>query len=128
MLLRALKEAFSRPPRAAATCEVIDQVNNPVAQAGSGGSEREALIRHALRGVIDPEIGRSVIDVGLIYAIRLRDDGVAEITMTTTIRGCPATDYLVDAVRERAESTSVAGIVEVKLTYDPPWSPSMMAD
>lgn len=128
MLLRALKEAFSRPPRAAAKSPIVDSGSASVAQAGSGESEREALIRHALRGVIDPEIGRSVIDVGLIYAIRVREDGVAEITMTTTIRGCPATDYLVDAVRERAGSTSVADTVEVRLTYDPPWSPAMMAD
>ena len=37
---------------------------------------QEDEIRHALRGVIDPEIGRSVVDVGLIYGIRIGSDGV----------------------------------------------------
>lgn len=89
-------------------------------------SSKEAEIRFALRGVIDPEIGLSVVDVGLIYDIRI-DDGTAVITMTTTTRGCPATQFLLDAVRERAMDTAVAGEVAVRLTYDPPWSPDMMA-
>jgi metal-sulfur cluster biosynthetic enzyme len=90
-------------------------------------SNREA-IRHALRGVIDPEIGLSVVDVGLIYDIDVGDGSVAVIHMTTTTRGCPATQYLLDAIRERALDTGVSADVEVKLTYDPPWSPDMMRD
>jgi metal-sulfur cluster biosynthetic enzyme len=89
-------------------------------------SSREAEIRHALRGVIDPEIGLNVVDVGLIYDIRVGEDGVAVIDMTTTTRGCPATQYLLDAVRERALDTGVAAMVDVRLTYDPPWQPEMM--
>jgi metal-sulfur cluster biosynthetic enzyme len=89
-------------------------------------SSKEAEIRFALRGVIDPEIGLSVVDVGLIYDIRV-EAGTAVVTMTTTTRGCPATQFLVEAVRERAMDCAVANDVEVKLTYDPPWSPDMMA-
>lgn len=94
----------------------------------TGPADKAALIRHALRGVIDPEIGRSVVDVGLIYGIHVETDGKAVIEMTTTTRGCPATRYLMDAVRERALDTAIAGDIEVRLTYDPPWSPDMMAD
>lgn len=89
-------------------------------------SSREAEIRHALRGVIDPEIGLNVVDVGLIYDIRVGEDGIAVIDMTTTTRGCPATQYLLDAVRERALDTGVAAKVDVRLTYDPPWRAEMM--
>lgn len=96
----------------------------PAADRSSG----EAQIRHALRGVIDPEIGLSVVDVGLIYRIEVGDDGVAVIEMTTTSRGCPATEYLLDAVRERALDTGVAAKVDMRLTFDPPWSPDMMGD
>ena len=38
----------------------------------TGPADKAALIRHALRGVIDPEIGRSVVDVGLIYGIHVK--------------------------------------------------------
>jgi len=86
----------------------------------------EAVIRHALRGVIDPEIGLSVVDVGLIYDIRIAE-GIAMIDMTTTSRGCPAAEFLLDAVRERALDTGVSSRVEVNLTYDPPWNPVMMS-
>jgi metal-sulfur cluster biosynthetic enzyme len=91
-------------------------------------SSGEGEILHALRGVIDPEIGISVVDVGLIYDIKVGDDSVAVIRMTTTTRGCPATQYLLDAVRERALDTGVSAEVDVRLTFDPPWSPEMMRD
>lgn len=94
----------------------------------SDRSSAEAQIRHALRGVIDPEIGISVVDVGLIYRIDVGDDGVAVIEMTTTSRGCPATEYLLDAVRERVLDTGVAPKVYTRLTFDPPWSPDMMRE
>ena len=86
----------------------------------------EAEIRHALRGVIDPEVGLNVVDLGLIYGIRV-EGGIAVVRMTTTTRGCPATQYLIDAVRQRALDTGISDDVEVRLTYDPPWSPDMMA-
>jgi metal-sulfur cluster biosynthetic enzyme len=76
-------------------------------------SSKEAAIRHALRGVIDPEIGLSVVDVGLIYSIDVDDDGNACIRMTTTSRGCPAAQFLIDAVCERARDTGVVSKVEV---------------
>lgn len=91
-------------------------------------STKEGEILHALRGVIDPEIGLSVVDVGLIYGIDVAADGRAVIRMTTTTRGCPAAQFLIDAIRERAIDTGVASEVDVQLTYDPPWSPDMMAD
>ncbi|HTO31433.1 MAG TPA: metal-sulfur cluster assembly factor [Pararhizobium sp.] len=80
----------------------------------------------ALSGVIDPEIGRSVVDIGLIYSADLTEDDHLLIRMTTTTRGCPATGFLVDAVRERAAAEGLARTVDVELTYDPPWSPDMM--
>jgi metal-sulfur cluster biosynthetic enzyme len=90
------------------------------------GNDLEHQVRQALRGVIDPEIGRSVVDIGLIYDIGFNRDGTLVIDMTTTTRGCPAAGYLVDAVRERAADTGLAGSVDVRLTYDPPWTPDMM--
>jgi metal-sulfur cluster biosynthetic enzyme len=91
-------------------------------------SEIERQIRQALSGVIDPEIGRNVVDIGLIYNIAMDDGGTVHIDMTTTTRGCPAAGFLVDAVRERVLDAGLARSVEVRLTYDPPWSPAMMRD
>jgi metal-sulfur cluster biosynthetic enzyme len=80
----------------------------------------------ALAEVIDPELGLSVIDIGLIYGAETTAQGGLRIVMTTTTRGCPATGLLVEAVRERALASGLTDTVEVELTYDPPWTPDRM--
>ena len=83
-------------------------------------------IRDALRLVIDPELGYNIVDLGLVYAVAVEDGGVARITMTTTTRGCPATDYLKNGARDATWSVPTVEFVDVALTYDPPWIPDMM--
>jgi metal-sulfur cluster biosynthetic enzyme len=93
--------------------------------------EKTALaeaIRTALRVIIDPEIGRNIVDLGLIYEIAVEDGGIARIAMTTTTRGCPASDYLKDAVSTCVWSVPGVDYAEVKMTYEPPWTPEMMVD
>ena len=76
----------------------------------------------ALRTVFDPELGMSVVELGLIYGIDVRDRTV-EITMTLTAPGCPLHDVMADWVR--AAVLQVPGVerVDVRLTFDPPWTP-----
>jgi metal-sulfur cluster biosynthetic enzyme len=85
-------------------------------------------VRDALRTVIDPELGYNIVDLGLVYAIAVKDGGVTHIEMTTTTRGCPATDYLKSGARDAAWSVPSVEFVDVALTYDPPWTPDMMTD
>jgi metal-sulfur cluster biosynthetic enzyme len=95
-----------------------------------GSSQDDAIARDvndALRRVIDPELGYNIVDLGLIYGIAIEDGGTASITMTTTTRGCPATNYLKDGAREAAWSVEGIEFVDVKLTYEPPWTPQMMS-
>jgi metal-sulfur cluster biosynthetic enzyme len=91
--------------------------------------EKAALteaIRNALRMIIDPEIGRNIVDLGLIYEISVEEGGIARIAMTTTTRGCPASDYLKDAVGNCVWYVPGVEYAEVRLTYEPPWTPEMM--
>jgi metal-sulfur cluster biosynthetic enzyme len=95
--------------------------------AGSGtAGALVAQVTDALRLVIDPELGQNIVDLGLVYDVAVEDDGAASITMTTTTRGCPATNYLRDGAQQAAGSVEGVGSVEVELTYDPPWTPQMM--
>lgn len=89
-------------------------------------AELETTLGEALKEVFDPELGYNIVDLGLIYGIEVRS-GSAHIDLTTTTRGCPATDYIRGGVESCA--TSVAGIsaVEVVMTYEPPWSPERMS-
>lgn len=94
-------------------------------------AEREALageIREALRVVIDPELGESIVDLGLVYDVTVEEGGVARVEMTTTTRGCPATDYLKEAAEAAAWGTPGVHFAEVHLTYEPAWTPEMMND
>lgn len=93
--------------------------------------EKNALfsagVRQALRMVIDPELGENVVALGLIYAVAV-EDSVVHVDMTTTTKGCPATNYLKEAVQSAAYAMPGIRAVDVELTYDPPWTPDMMDD
>ena len=84
-------------------------------------------IRTALKLVIDPELGYNIVDLGLIYDVAVKDGHEAIITMTTTTKGCPATDYLRMGARDAAFSLDSIDEAEIILTYTPPWTPQMMS-
>jgi metal-sulfur cluster biosynthetic enzyme len=91
--------------------------------------EKAALvedIRNALRMIIDPEIGRNIVELGLIYDVAVEEGGVVRVTMTTTTRGCPASGYLKEAVGNCVWYVPGVEYVEVYMTYEPPWTPDMM--
>jgi metal-sulfur cluster biosynthetic enzyme len=92
-------------------------------------AEDEALadgVMTALRRVIDPELGYNIVDLGLVYRVDIEDAAV-RVVMTTTTRGCPATEYLRGGAG--AAVGSAPGVVSsaVELTYEPAWTPEMMS-
>lgn len=93
-------------------------------------SDRDSLtdiVREALRGVVDPELGEDVVDLGLIYFVAVDDLAMAHVVMTTTTPGCPAVGYLIDGVQRAASAVPGVASAEVAVTYDPPWTPDMMS-
>jgi len=86
----------------------------------------ESDIRDSLKEVEDPEMKISVIELGLIYGIRIeeKDDRThAEIDMTLTSPGCPVAPELMSAVHRSALATEGIESVHVNLTFSPPWDP-----
>jgi ATP-binding protein involved in chromosome partitioning len=49
----------------------------------------EATVRAALRGVIDPELGADIVELGMVTGVRIGDDGVVEVEVALTVAGCP---------------------------------------
>ncbi|MEK6813763.1 MAG: metal-sulfur cluster assembly factor [Nitrospirota bacterium] len=84
-------------------------------------------VRNALRQVIDPEIGHNLVDLGLIYGIDVEDDRVG-VTMTFSTPGCPMHDVLVTGVERVVRALPGVSKVDVRVVWDPPWHPGMMAD
>ena len=87
-----------------------------------------ADIKNAIRGVIDPELGYNVLDLGLVYDVSVESNAAAHVIMTTTTRGCPATAFLKRGVYESAAAVPGVTSVDVSLTYDPPWTPQMISE
>ena len=84
----------------------------------------EQAILGALRPVVDPEIGMSVVDLGMIREI-LIEDGDVEVRMVLTTPFCPLAGLITEQVRQAA--ASVTGVKEAKVTLlDEPWNPAWM--
>ncbi len=80
----------------------------------------------ALRGIEDPELGTDIVTLGLIYGIDISDDGALRIEMTTTTRFCPASAFIAEAVKARAEEVEGVSAAVVDMVYEPAWSPEMI--
>jgi FeS assembly SUF system protein len=100
------------------------------AQAGvSPGPEaiRDAIIE-SLRSVFDPEIPVNVYELGLIYDVKVDDDGKACIRMTLTSPMCPVAELLPPEVEAKARGVPGVTSVELELVWDPPWSLERMSE
>jgi metal-sulfur cluster biosynthetic enzyme len=76
----------------------------------------------ALREVYDPEIPINIVDLGLIYRLTLTD-GKALVEMTLTSPGCPLAGSLAQDVEDCLRKLPGITEVEVRLIWDPPWTP-----
>ena len=83
-------------------------------------------ISEALSEVVDPEMGISVTELGLIYGIE-RKEGHVEVTMTLTSPGCPVAPEIMAAVHRATLSVEDVESVHVNLTFSPLWNPRIHA-
>ncbi len=79
----------------------------------------------ALSEVQDPEMPINLVDLGVVYGIDERD-GVVEVDLTFTAMGCPASDFILEDVRERLLREEGVREVRVKVVWDPPWTSARM--
>jgi FeS assembly SUF system protein len=96
--------------------------------AGAASLMLRDQIEAALRTVFDPEIPVNIYDLGLVYEIKMEDNGNVKITMTLTAPACPAAGDIVHDVQQRVEEIQGVMDCHVQLTFDPPWSKEMMSE
>ena len=102
------------------------------ARAGASKSDltppsKQAIIS-ALSSVFDPEIPVNIYDLGLIYDITIKDNADVYITMSLTAPGCPVAGILPQQAADAVALLDAAGLVEVELIWDPPWTIDRMSD
>jgi metal-sulfur cluster biosynthetic enzyme len=86
----------------------------------------EAEIYDALREVYDPEIGINVVDLGLIYGLRIQEDSV-DVEMTLTTPGCPMHRAIGQWVGQAIESLPGVKNVQVRFVWEPRWTPDRLS-
>ena len=82
----------------------------------------------SLKQCMDPEIPINIVDMGLIYGVKIRDDNKVDIKMTMTTRGCPLHDTLVNDVKRYVNKVPGVTDVNIEIVWDPPWTPEKMSD
>jgi len=87
----------------------------------------EKTLLTALKDVLDPELGISIVDMGLVYNVKVDKEGNVEVFMTLTSMGCPLLGTLEEEVKNRLSEIKGVKKVAVKFTFDPPWTPQMMS-
>lgn len=87
----------------------------------------EELVLDTLRQVIDPEIGCNIVDLGLIYSVRISGSAVT-VTMTLTTPGCPMHESISQGVRWALLALDGVSLADVEVVWDPPWNPGMVTE
>lgn len=81
-------------------------------------------VLNALKDVVDPELGLSVVDLGLIYDLKVVEKKV-KIKMTLTAPTCPFSAVLVSSVEDAIRGLGLQP--EVDIVFSPPWTPKRMS-
>lgn len=94
------------------------------------GAEKAKMfdIVEKIRTISDPEIPLNVYDMGLIYKIDQRDNGDIYIEMTVTAPTCPIAGELPQQVADALTEVAGTGRIEVKIVWEPVWTPERMTD
>lgn len=94
-------------------------------------SEQDVIT--ALKDCYDPEIPVNIVDLGLIYEVKIRPQGEpsgrhnVEVQMTLTTPGCPAHAEISQQVKDRVEQLPGVDSASVNVVWTPPWTPERLS-
>ncbi|MGA9567600.1 MAG: metal-sulfur cluster assembly factor [Candidatus Korobacteraceae bacterium] len=87
----------------------------------------------ALKECYDPEIPVNIVDLGLIYEVRVKptaganlDGNDVEVEMTLTAPGCPSSGYITDQVKQRLLRIPGVTDAKVEIVWYPQWTPERL--
>ncbi len=101
----------------------------PEQASANGDVAKVEDVEEAMRDVVDPELGINVVDLGLVYGIRVDEENTATIDMTLTSAACPLTDVIED--QTRSVLVGNAGVVDdysINWVWMPPWGPEKITE
>lgn len=96
------------------------------AETATATEEIRARVLDALSHVWDPELGLDIVNLGLVYDVRIEERSVT-IDMTLTTPGCPVSESLPREAEAAAASALDGYDVAVNVVWDPPWTPERLS-
>src|SRR3984957_2510775 len=73
-------------------------------------------VTEALRAVIDPELRRDIVELGMVRSLDIHSNGVVDVTVSLTTAGCPIRNHFETAVQKAI--SDLDGVIGVNLTFD----------
>ena len=101
--------------------------NDRMEQMEHAAGLTEDQVLEALRNVFDPELGINIVDLGLVYSVRI-EDGLVHIEYTLTTMGCPIGPLIEAEMRQFLSGVPGVGEVDAEMVLRPPWTPEMMSE
>jgi len=84
-------------------------------------------IKNKLSEVMDPELNISIVDLGLIYDIKIIKNKV-KVIMTLTTIGCPLFSLIESQIKDKIKELGIKEEnISLELTFDPPWAMEKMS-
>ncbi len=130
-----MHEEFAADEESRQPTTMTEESVAPAADADVSGDSEAAdgaptpdAVTEALKNVYDPELGINIVDLGLVYEVKVDDAGDVDIEYTLTTMGCPIGPLIEDQMRSLLQAVPGVGEVRPEMVLRPAWSPEMMSD
>jgi FeS assembly SUF system protein len=88
----------------------------------------ESTVIAVLKTIFDPEIPVDIYELGLIYEVKISEEGFVHLDMTLTSPNCPVAESMPAEVEQKVAGINGATGAKVNIVFDPPWSQDMMSE
>ena len=111
----------------------LDQAANEADSTSADAPFSEELVWEAMKGCFDPEIPVNIVDLGLIYDLKINDSDTngrhaVNVKMTLTAQGCGMGPVIAEDAKKSIEALGAVSTAQVDIVWDPPWTPHMISD
>jgi metal-sulfur cluster biosynthetic enzyme len=93
-----------------------------------GPDELRQPVVAALSRVVDPEVALNIVDIGLVYGVRIEADRL-QLRLTMTSAACPVADVIVDDAADELQRVLPPELeIAVEMVWEPAWTPERMSE
>ena len=111
--------------------EIYQEVTKEMKSQSNDKPFSEDVVWEALQGCYDPEIPVNIVDLGLIYDLKIEEGEKGKqifIKMTLTAQGCGMGPVIADDAKTRIEKLSSVQTAQVDIVWEPQWNPRMISE